>query len=617
MTAVDRSPHTFVTALRAGVRSLAQYPLLATVFLTTTLAQGALQGLLVWSFRWVLVRFTEAGVAVGVLAWGALLILGLWTLRALTTFAGEVFSVRLARRVEVDSLQRLLAKLLTLSVRFFERSSQGDLVTAVYRDLRGLRIVTLGLGTIVLASSRLLGLAVVAWLMSPKLALLGLVAVPLAVLPAYLLGHRITSAAKAERGTVRSLYDTFLQVVAGIRVVKVNRAEDPVRRQAARIGEDMYGYAVRQAQASSLARLLLESVSGVGLIAVLIVGGRDVAVGALDWQTLLSVLVAVMAVYAPVVNLLKVWGQVRQAIPHLERVDAVFAEQPELKDAPDARHLAESPRVIRLEDVSFRYDEELVLDRVSATFYRGETIGIVGPSGAGKSTLIGLLLRLFEPTAGRILLDGVDLRQIRHADLLEKCAFVPQEPFLFVDTVANNIRFTRRDASLQKVQEAAKAANVHDEILAMERGYETVVGATEDGRGISVGQKQRIAIAAALLKNAPILFLDEATSNLDAVSEHAVQRAVQRLMKGRTTFMIAHRLSTLRSADRMIVLDRGQLVGVGTHEELLRTCVMYRTLWESQKTQVGEAGNADGETTDSAESEYTIDAFDAVSGLPE
>ena len=223
-----------------------------------------------------------------------------------------------------------------------------------------------------------------------------------------------------------------------------------------------------------------------------------------------------------------------------------------------------------------------VLRRVTLDIKQGEFISIMGPSGAGKSTLLSLLLRLYDPTEGQVLLDGVDLRDIRLADYMRQCAIVMQEPFLFVDTIANNIRSARPTASMDEVIEAARAAGIHDEIMEMEHGYETMVGKAEDARGVSTGQKQRICIASALLKNAPLLFLDEATSNLDSVSERRLQVAIERLMEGRTTFVIAHRLSTLRAADRILVMEDGKIVGFGTHDELLGSCRTYHRLWTYQ-----------------------------------
>ena len=570
-------------ALAIGVRSSLQHPGLAAGFLLATLVQGALQGLLVWTLREVLLRFSATDLSTAVVAAGAAAVLGLWVIRAGSVAAAEILSARLAHQVEVRSMREVIAKLLTLSVRFFDRSSQGDLIMASYFDLKGVRTVTLDVGTIVLHLSRLIGLVVVAWLMSPSLAIIGLITVPLGAVPAYLIGQRLTAAARDERSAMYSLYDSFIQVTSGIRMIRVNRSEAGMLARTDTMARDLFRHIMRQARSKTLAKFLLEATSGFGLVAVLIVGGRDVAAGTLDWQSLLSLLVAVMAVYGPMVGLVQVYTTIRGVIPNLERVDRILSAVPEIRDVASARPLPAAPNTIELEEVGFQYDGRLVLDGISARFREGETIGIVGPSGAGKSTLLALLLRFYDPSHGRILLDGVDLREVRHADLMDRCAIVMQEPFLLSDTVANNIRMGRVSATDAEVMAAARAAGIHDDILEMEAGYDTRLGRGGTSRGISVGQKQRICIAAALLKNAPLLFLDEATSNLDSVTERSVQDAIERLMAGRTSFVVAHRLSTLRNVDRILVLRQGRLVGLAPHAELLETCPVYQDLWAHQR----------------------------------
>lgn len=570
-------------AFRLGVRSSLEHPGMAAVFFVTTLLQGFLQGVLVWALRDVLRKFgANHSVTTLALSLSALLIFGIWSLRAVSTFIGEIVSARLAHTVEVSAMQQVIQKLLGLSVRFYDKNSQGDLVMASYFDLKGVRMVTLDVGNVVLFGSRILGLAVVAWLMSPKLALIGLLAVPIGAIPAHWFGRQITAAAKQEREAVRSLYESFLEVSSGIRVIKVNVAEARVLDKAKHIGHELFVHVVRQATSKGFARLLMESVSGLGLVLVLTIGGRDVGRGTLDWQSLLSLLVAVMAVYSPVLGLLQVYSTMTTVIPNLDRVDRIVHATPEIADRPNPMPLLEAPRTITLDHVSFAYEGQQVLHDISATVHRGETIGIVGPSGAGKSTLLALLLRFYDPTGGGVLFDGVDLRDIRHADLMHRCAIVLQEPFLFIDSVVNNIRWAQPDATMDEVIAAAKSANIHDDIMALEEGYDTVLGRRKDARGVSVGQKQRICIAASLLKNAPILFLDEATSNLDSVSERAVQGAIERLMQGRTTFVVAHRLSTLRNVDRIMVLERGRLVAFAPHDELLETSPTYQRLWYYQ-----------------------------------
>lgn len=580
-----QSKSVFV-ALALGLRSMGQHPWLSLCFVASTMVQGVLQGLLIWSLRQSLLAFSSGGATS--LTKVALAIFAIWSLLAISVFTAEVVSIALGHRVEIGTMHEVLSKLLKLSVGFYDRNSQANFVMSAYYDLKGIRSVTLEVGKIILYGTRLAGLAVAAWFMSPKLTVISLATVPLGAIPAYWLGQRITRAANEERDALTTLYESFFQVSSGIRLIKANRGESRVMKQARAIGHELYKQIVQQTRAKGLSRLLLEAVSGVGLILVLTVGGRDVAAGRLPWQSLLGLLIAVMAVYAPVVGLLQTYTTIRSVIPNLSRIEAIQQATPEIQDRPNARRLLEAPQFIELRNVSFAYDKSNVLSSISARFRTGETVGIVGPSGAGKSTLLALMLRFYDPTGGAILVDGIDLRDIKHSDLMDLSAIVMQEPFLFLDTIANNIRMGRPSASDEEVIAAAKAANLHEEIMLMEDGYETVLGRRKDARLISGGQKQRVGIAAALLKNAPILFLDEATSSLDSVSEQKVQAAIDLLMQGRTTFVIAHRLSTLRNADRVMVLDKGRLVGLGPHRELLVGCQVYQELWSSQSQYFSE-----------------------------
>ncbi|HET7603632.1 MAG TPA: ABC transporter ATP-binding protein [Gemmatimonadales bacterium] len=570
-------------ALAQGCRMMLQRPWLAAGLLGTTLAQGVLQGLLLVALRNTLVGFDHAGVSRGLgLLLGAVLIYVIWLGRAVTTASAEVLSARLADSVEIAAIKQVMAKLLTLSVRFYDRNRQEDIVLASYHDLKSMRNVTQAVGELVLHGSRMVGLVVVAAMMSPSLTLIGLVIVPLGLLPAHWFGERLLRSAAEQRNAIAALSTGFLHIASGIRHIKLNRGEERVLAQATTNAEAYQRNLDRSTRAAAAARLLFEAVSGLGLVLVLTLGGRDVASGALAWQSLLSLLVAVVAVYSPMVGLLNVYAKVQTNLATLDRVHHIMRSVPEIRDAADARPLSAPPATIELRDVSFTYGTRPALQHVSVTVRRGETIGIVGPSGSGKSTLVALLLRFYDPSQGAILIDGVDIRQIRVADLIDTFALVQQDSFLLQGTVAENIRFSRPEATLAEVIAASKAANLHDEIMEMERGYDTLIGTGPDARGLSGGQRQRLCIAAALLKNAPVLLLDEATSSLDSVSEAAVQVAINRLMLGRTTFMIAHRLSTLRHADRIMVLDEGRLVGLGRDDELLQGCPTFRSLWIAQ-----------------------------------
>jgi ABC-type multidrug transport system fused ATPase/permease subunit len=268
-------------------------------------------------------------------------------------------------------------------------------------------------------------------------------------------------------------------------------------------------------------------------------------------------------------------------------IEQLLGERPEIQDRKDARSLSGVPSSITADRVDFTFNQKAVLEDVSFTVQAGETLGIVGPSGAGKTTLLSLIARFYDPSDGRMTVNGEDLRNLRLQDIYSKLSIVTQDPFLFSTSIRENILCGRPDATQEEVEAAARAAEIHDEIMAMPDGYQTLVG--QGGRALSRGEAQRVNVARAILKNAPILLLDEATSSLDSYSEARVQRAVDQLAVGRLCISVAHRLSTLRNASRILVLEQGRAVGLGTHKELLENCVTYRKLWEAQGRTVSAA----------------------------
>lgn len=330
----------------------------------------------------------------------------------------------------------------------------------------------------------------------------------------------------------------------------------------------------------ALGRVGMESLAGLSVVVVILVGGFHMMEGAISWPSLLAFVMAVRVMHTPLHLIHKQYVEIQSWHASILHIAEFLQKKPQIVESAHPKRLEQPPREIRMERLGFSYGPVRVLEDISFRVEAGETIGIVGPSGAGKSTLLNLLIRLYDPTEGRVSFDGHDLREFQLSEIYAKVAIVAQEPFLFSTTVAENIRCGRPEAGDDEVIEAAQAACIHDEILAMADGYETVIGV--GGREVSRGQAQRINVARAFLKNAPILLLDEATSSLDSVAEHEMQHALDRLLERRTSFVVAHRLSTLRHADRLLVLERGRLVGDGPHEELLATCDLYRRLWESQ-----------------------------------
>ena len=495
-------------------------------------------------------------------------------------YDSQVTQQKIVKAIELGTMERMIRHLLSLSVGFLDRRTHGDLLQSIRQDVTQMRMVVLSTARIVLEVFQTVGLVAVAVSFSLTLSLWAFFLVPVAALPIYVLARRTLKRSFGVREKGVALFDALLQLLHGVRVIKIYQGERAEGERTVERARVYFDGLIEMERVQAFARIVMESLAALNVVVVIIVGGLSVMSGQLGWPELLAFLLAMRAAQGPLNNLNSAYMDVQRYAASVFHIEQLLKEKPEIQDRKDAQTLVGSPSSITADRVDFSFNQKPVLQNVSFTVKAGETLGIVGPSGAGKSTLLSLVARFYDPTHGRVMLDGEDLRNFRLHDIYAKLAIVTQDPFLFSTSIRENILCGRPDATQEEVEEAARAAEIHDEIMAMPDGYETVVG--QGGRALSRGEAQRVNVARAILKNAPILLLDEATSSLDSYSEARVQRAVDRLAVGRLCISVAHRLSTLRNATRILVIEQGHAVGLGTHKELLANCLTYRRLWEAQ-----------------------------------
>ena len=444
-----------------------------------------------------------------------------------------------------------------------------------------MRAVILATASVILEALQAAALIVAAVSLSPSLSLWAFILVPIAALPIYVFARRTLRRSFGVRRKGVALFDALLQLLHGIRIIRIYQGEQAEGDRTIQCARSYLDELMAMERVRAFARIVLESLAALNVVVVIIVGGFSVMSGQLGWPELLAFLMAMRAAQGPLNNVNNSYLEIQRYGASVDHIEQFLKEEPEIQDRPNALPLANPPLTIAADRVDFAFHGKPVLENVSFTVAAGETLGIVGPSGAGKTTLLNLVARFYDPTSGAVKLDGKDLRDFRLRDVYGMLAIVTQDPFLFSTSIRDNILCARPNASQEEVEAAARAAEIHDEIVAMPAGYETVVG--QGGRSLSRGEAQRVNIARAILKNAPILLLDEATSSLDSYSEARVQRAVDRLVSGRMAISVAHRLSTLRNASRILVLEQGRVMGLGTHQQLLATCPTYVRLWEAQE----------------------------------
>lgn len=495
-------------------------------------------------------------------------------------YDSQVTQQKIVKAIELSTMERMIRHLLALSVGFLDRKTHGDLIQAIRQDVTQMRMVVLSTARIVLEVFQTAALVAAAVSFSFTLSLWAFLLVPAGALPIYMVARRTLARSFGVRQKGVALFDALLQLLHGIRVIKIYQGERAEGERTVDRARVYFDEMIEMERVQAFARIVLESLAALNVVVVIIVGGLSVMRGQLGWPELLAFLLAMRAVQGPLNNLNSAYLDVQKYSASVFHIEQLLEEKPEIQDPKDAHAFSGRSLSITADRVDFNFNQTRVLENVSFTVKAGETLGIVGPSGSGKTTLLSLIARFYDPTHGRVMLDGEDLRNFRLHDMYANLAIVTQDPFLFSTSIRENILCGRPNATQEEVEAAARAAEIHDEIMAMPDGYETVVG--QGGRALSRGEAQRVNVARAILKNAPILLLDEATSSLDSYSESRVQRAVDQLAVGRLAISVAHRLSTLRNATRILVLEQGQVVGLGTHKELLADCPTYRRLWEAQ-----------------------------------
>lgn len=501
---------------------------------------------------------------------------------ALCAYGSQLTTQRIIRLLELSLMQRVLAHILQLPVAFFDQRHRGDLIESIRQDVSKARAASAAAIEMVVFGTQAAAYAGSAVAISPRLILVALPVLLLAGLPARWFAGQMRRRSFRLRRRGYRLTDLLLQLFHGVRIVKVYAGEEAEIRNTIATARRYFDDLIAAARIRALGDVVLEAVGSLSVVVVIVVGGFAVMNGHLSVPSLVAVLIALRAAHGPMNKCFAQFMEIQKDWASLDRLRELLEVEPDIRDRPDALPLTDPVASIRFDAVSFSYgDGPNVVSDVSFEVRAGQHIGIVGPSGAGKTTLVSLVARFYDPVAGRILLNGRDLRDYRRADLYHRLALVTQDPFVFGTSVRENIRYGCVDASDGDVERAAAAAEIHDEIMRLPRGYDTVLGV--GGRLLSAGQVQRVNVARAILKNAEIVILDEATSNLDSISERRIQAALERLMSGRTTFTIAHRLSTLRSADLVLVMEGGRLVGLGSHETLMRSCALYDRLWQAQQ----------------------------------